>query len=220
MRKSGERYPALAVIVVAAAGMLALPMSLGSAEVFIVGNIDLGDEEMEVGCLLDGWGDPKILTGSGWGDLEGEIRVVWAPGDGDDENWADLTFLLPENFHGSLHNVYLSVLDGVADDSFKVSVWDVTRERWNDIYEFEGQNVGEVDPNWASEEKWNLHAISLTEDRCAGDGEYDFPRGYPIYGESGFTIRITATGAAWDYISTYGQLGVDYAQLEGFGVFL
>lgn len=220
MRKKSDGYPALAVIVVAAAGMLALPMSLGSAEVVVVGFADIGDVDLETGFILDGWGGPKVLTGSGWGGLEGAIRVVWAPGEDADENWAEITFPMPENFHGSLQTIYLRVLDGVADDSFKVSVCDTTRGIWNDIFYYAGQNAGAVDPNWAAVEVWKTHVVSLTDDRCIGDGEYDFPRGYPIYGESGFTIRITAMGAQWDYFASYGQLGVDWAQLEGNGVTL
>ncbi len=217
MRKRSEGYPALAVIVVVAAGMLALPMSLGSAEVFLVGDVDVGDTESEAGYVLTGWGDPLEVTGSSWGGLEDDLRVVWAPGG--DENWAEITFLMPENFHGSLHTIYMDVLDGVADDSFTVSVWDATKGVWNEIFYYASHNLGATDPVWGIE-VWNPHTISLTEDKCLGDGYFDFPRGYPIYGDSGFTIRITATGAQWDYFSTYGQLGVDRVNLEGNGILL
>lgn len=207
----------MAAIVVVAAGMLALPASLGNAVFVVVGYADIGDPEMPFAS--NGWGYTLAdMDGTdGWGKHVGDLGVVWGKS-ADDENWATVTFPMPDNFCGSLQSLRIKALDGVADDSFKVSVWDTTREMWNDIFEYTAKNVGAVEPNWAGGEEWIVHEISLTDDKCVGDGEYDFPRGYPIYDGEGFTVKITALGQKWTMFSSFGQLGVDWIELGGYGV--
>jgi len=86
-----------------------------------------------------------------------------------------------------LDELVIDVLDGIADDSFDVYV-DGTL-----VYSYtNGDPIN--DP-----EVWHIHNIPL--------GQFMIP----CYGTH--TVKIDATGPAWDSWSTYGQLGVDNIEL-------
>jgi hypothetical protein len=57
---------------------------------------------------------------------------VWAATNDipDDEDWATVTLSMSETFHGSAQYVSMNVLDGQADDSFSVSVYNPEILEW------------------------------------------------------------------------------------------
>lgn len=86
-----------------------------------------------------------------------------------------------------LEHLEVDVLDGIADDSFDVYVDDVL------VYSYSnGEPVN--DP-----EVWHVHNVDLTGFMI------------PCYGTH--TVKIDATGPAWQHHGTYGQLGVNEISL-------
>ncbi len=146
-------------------------------------------------------------TESGWGGLgDGTCRVVWFSGD---ENWATVTFDLPEGFTGAIQYLKMCVLDGQADDSFEVYLMDGQYGTWARVYEYAADSL--TDPEGAAEQ-WIDHTVYFVDidtGLCA-------THGCCWYGD-GVQIKIVATGDAWAGFDTYGQLGVDSIELFGSG---
>jgi len=113
------------------------------------------------------------LTGS----FEYEIEVV---------QWDEFGYY--QNFYESLDQLSLSVLDGIADDSFDVYVDNIL------VYSYtNGEPIN--DP-----EIFHTHDIDLTP--------------YAIPSTGTHTVKIDATGVKWASFDTYGQLAVDEITLS------
>ncbi len=82
--------------------------------------VDLGTDAGEAGVTLNGWG-PQTTPADGTygypdaGSYDGAFRLVWVPGG--DENWAEITF------SQAINAVNIRYLDGLADDSFDINVY-------------------------------------------------------------------------------------------------
>jgi len=82
--------------------------------------VDLGTDTGEAGVTLNGWG-PQTTPADGTygypdaGSYDGAFRLVWVPGG--DENWAEITF------SKAINAVNIRYLDGLADDSFDINVY-------------------------------------------------------------------------------------------------
>jgi hypothetical protein len=164
--------------------------------------IDIG-----TGDGLDGtmeWGaDEPTYSGGSYGNCAsqcsgGTSRVVWGPLNWpagtvvDDTNYA-LLYLTWNPADGKARHIQLSVLDGIADDSFNVYVQNPGGD-WALVYHYDS------DPSTA--EYWVTHDI------------YSFPAGKGQGNE--IHLKIEATGAPWSGINRYGQLAVDWIEVWGF----
>ena len=147
--------------------------------------VDIGDPGSETGHKLKGWGPIEPATSHGhYGGVD-DARVTWEPGAPDTKHArsASFTFKVPKGFKPT--QIRLSVLDGLADDSFAVRVNST-------VY----THAGEMDGH----EDWHTHTIDMRN---------------PCSGSCRIKVVIQATGPAWDLFDTYGQLAVDWVELLG-----
>jgi hypothetical protein len=163
--------------------------------------VDIGDANTETTHNLEGWGPIEPDThGGGWGGIatdssspDKKTRVAWfKPAEGTDLRSASFTL----NAGTSSENLLkLKVLDGVGDDSFAVYVNN------SFIYSYMGKN------NPASG-GYNLFGDA------AGTGEtWHIHQLYVPYSAE-LKISVVSTAPAWTYFDTYGQLAVDWAELN------
>jgi hypothetical protein len=100
--------------------------------------VDLGNlaSEAAAGVSLNGWSDPMSPTSGYGGGAGNPFRMVWAPNEywpdyhypaSSDQNWADITFPT------AIDAVKLRFLNGQADDSFDIDVYNGTGELWAHI---------------------------------------------------------------------------------------
>ncbi|MDD1654638.1 MAG: hypothetical protein LUO91_02890 [Methanomicrobiales archaeon] len=150
--------------------------------------VDIGDTGSETGHSLNGWGPIEPLTSGGtWGGID-DARATWIKGDG-----RGASFTLDAGA-GSDHELILRVLDGQADDSFMVFV------NGDPVYQYTAKNSPKPgDGNYfgdppGPQELWRDHRIYVS-------------------GTGTLTISIAAMGDAWSGFDTYGQLGVDRADI-------
>ncbi len=147
--------------------------------------IDIGDPGSETGHKLKGWGPIEPATSLGnYGGVD-DARVTWEPGAPDTKHARSASFMfkVPKGFKAT--QIKLSVLDGLADDSFIVRVNST-------VYEYPGLIN--------KEENWIEHTINLRN---------------PCSGSCRIKVVIQATGPAWEFFDDYGQLAVDWVELMG-----
>jgi len=169
-------------------GLGGVGMTLFTRSANPVDGVDIGDTGSEAGHSLNGWGPVEPTTSGGtWGGID-DARATWVKGDG---RGASFTMNAGTS---SQNELVLRMLDGQADDSFMVFV------NGNPVYQYTGKNSPHPgdgnyfgDPS-GSDELWHDHRIYV-----AGSGT--------------LTISVAAMGAAWSGFDTYGQLGVDQADL-------
>lgn len=161
--------------------------------VFAVGagtwNVNIGDptSEGQSGISMSGWGVIEPAThGGGWGGAN-DCRVIWensAPGvQGEAECAASISYLYTECVYPTTLN--LSSLDGQAtDDGYEVWVDGILVYTYLDVQ---------------CPETWFPISIDLTQ--------------FPLPNSQIHTVEFVATGVAWQYFSTYGQVGIDYVEL-------
>lgn len=215
---STARRSRLSFVAVPAVLAVAVMMLLSGSSVATWGlevcAVDVGNEASEDGVPMVGWGPVVAKEGDGsWGNLDGDCRVVWASDEAEDENWATVTFEMPDGFRGACHYVSMMVLDGQAEDSFEVLVYNPLLLEWTFVYAYEAGSL--KDPE-GDDEQWIEHTMWL------GDYIDDVwtcmvPHGHTYYLEGGFQIMIVATGPQWSGFGTYGQLAVDWISLCGSG---
>ena len=116
------------------------------------------------------------------GEFIGKVGVIQWNDMCDDEETAGQDFLKTLSLH---------VLDGIADDSFKVYVDDIL------VYTYVDHDP-ENDP-----EMWRTHIIDLTS--------------YGIPQTNSNTVKIDATGPKWSGFNKYGQLAVNTITLSRTG---
>ena len=147
-----------------------------------------------------GWGPEEPAThGGNWGGIVSDsdspdrsCRVVWYYNPEDPDTLNAMVTLFPNA--GSFRYMVIRVLDGIADDSFRV--WLLGRNgTFKEIYSYQ------ADPS--SEEYWVEHVI-----------ETPYPYA-SLYNHKPLRIIIEATGQPWDSFETYGQLAVDWIELWG-----
>jgi len=214
------RLPAFSVLASLIAFFMIMPVGFNSA----VSNARL--DRVDIGSLdgydganpwgMVGWGPVEPKThGGAWGDIAAEkadCRVVWSPhydsADYTDENWAAVTMWIPAEFQGSIQCIKMRVLDGQADDSFEVSVFDPCDGVDEVVYTYT------ADPS--TSEDWIVHTIWIPVDE---DGRCVIPHGAPVYATSGFQMTIKALGSAddWTYFDPFGMLAIDWIELYGNG---
>lgn len=207
--------PALSAGIVICVAALMLPSFLGiAANGLQLAAVDIGDGDDELAYIDEStWGPIWEDTGDSWGELgEGNCRVVWAPG-GDDRD-AYITFPMPDGFRGSIQYMVMTVLDGMADDSFTVEAYDPATLLWVPIYQYTAVMYDDSDGDGLDNvETWIDHVVyfvDITTWVC-------MTHGCCWYYAEGLQVRITATGDPWLYFGTYGQLGVDSILLFGNG---
>ncbi|MCU0859437.1 MAG: hypothetical protein MUE55_02480 [Thermoplasmata archaeon] len=209
VREKRGRLPAFTAVAAIVAAAMMLPATMGTATTdLLLQGVDIGDVASEDLLVdMEGWGPVVSDTGDNWGGLgDGDCRVVWCA---NDENWATVTFAMPEGFTGSIQYLNMRVLDGQADDSFEVYLYDPQYDSWARVYEYTADTL--TDPDGASEQ-WIVHTVyfvDLDTGLCA-------THGCCWYGD-GVIVKIVATGDAWGGFETYGQLGVDWIDLIGSG---
>lgn len=115
------------------------------------------------------------------GEFSGKVGVI---------QWNDMCDDQQPGGQDFLKTLSLHVLDGIADDSFKVYVDDIL------VYTYVDHDP-ENDP-----EMWRTHIIDLTP--------YEIP-----YDSIINTVKIDATGPKWSGFNTYGQLAVNTITLSG-----
>lgn len=216
LRRRGA-LPAVSAAVVACVAVMVLPSFFGTAyTLYPLCFVDIGDSDTDLAYIdEDTWGPVVENTGSNWGGLgEDNCRVVWASED--DAPDAYVTLQLPVDFRGSIQYMEMSVLDGQADDSFTVEVydplWDDGAGAWVLIYDYSSAFVDENDDG-VDDEIWVTHTVyfvDLVSWVCV-------THGCCWYLENGLELRITATGPPWSGINMFGQLGVDWIELFGYG---
>ena len=169
-------------------GLGGVGMTLFTRNTNPVDGVDIGDTTSETGHSLNGWGPIEPLNSGGtWGGID-DARATWVKGDG-----RGASFTMNAGT-GTQHELVLRVLDGQADDSFMVFV------NGNPVYQYTAKNSPKPgdgnyfgDPS-GSEELWRDHRIYVS-------------------GTGTLTISVAAMGDAWSGFDTYGQLGVDRADL-------
>jgi hypothetical protein len=121
----------------------------------------------------------------GWGGRGEERAVVAGPQATND----DLAYCTFEGLTAKARHIELEVLDGLANDSFKVYVKNPAGI-WVEVYSYADQYATEI---------WVTHHI------------YSFPAGK---GQGNTVeIMIELTGPHWSGFSTFGQLAVDYIKI-------
>lgn len=183
------------VLVVLAALLLASAAYAGPPVPQMLASIDIG-----TGDGLNGtteWGEVEpTYSGGSYGNCAslcrtGTSRVVWGPGKApDNTNHAFIRLTWTEM--GKARHIKLSVLDGIADDSFNVYVQNPGGD-WALVYSYTDQYTTET---------WITHDI------------YSFPAGKGQGAE--IYMKIEATGAQWSGFNQYGQLAVDWIEAWGF----
>lgn len=133
----------------------------------------------------------KPEQAGGWGGEYGEGAVTAYPGDNDDAGYVTL-----DTPKGAAKAIRIRHLDGLADDSFDVSVKDV-----HGNYVFVGSYADQ-----SATEKWEVTTFVL-------------PNGETLQLDRGGTIevKIKLTGAHWSGFDTWGQLAIDKVDLLGRG---
>ncbi|MDD1653597.1 MAG: hypothetical protein LUQ64_03535, partial [Methanomicrobiales archaeon] len=169
-------------------GFGGVEMTLFTRSASPVDSVDIGDTGSEAGNSLSGWGPIEPATSGGiWGGID-DARATWVKGDS-----RGASFTLDAGTSAQ-NELILRVLDGQADDSFMVFV------NGDPVYQYTAKNSplpgdGNYfgDPS-GPEELWRDHRIYV-----AGSGT--------------LTISVAAMGDEWSGFDTYGQLGVDRADL-------
>jgi hypothetical protein len=179
--------------------------------------VNIGDPASETGHNLEGWGPIEPQTNGGnWGQIASEAtstdcqlavgencdaacRVVYSgnnPTEPDHPSLVGRSAYLVLNKHDNgwgPKKVSLRVLDGVANDDFIVFIKD-NKNQWVEAYEYIS------DPS--TTEEWKVHEFALPINTWANK---------PI------EMKILATGNNWSLFDSYGQLGIDWVKLYGFG---
>jgi len=194
-------------------------LSIGTALALTTDFLQIGDATSE-DARISGFGPIEPDThGGNWGGMvsslelspsDNKCRVAWegTEGDTNEGRSAHITLDNPEKPCWKNSNkmcakpaktLILRVLDGQADDNFMVFAEcgekpKTCKDPTFLIYEYDGKNTG-------VKEEWKTHEIDMA-------GVPNWCRVKPM------TFRIMATGNAWADRSTYGQLAIDYAELE------
>jgi hypothetical protein len=198
MQKSRRRLFTIAGALMAAILLFSLVPTValagGSGTTEELDYVDIGDPGSEVGHLLLGWGPVEPATSGGnYGGVD-DCRVTWEPGRPDRRIFRAASFLMTVPCGYQATKLELTVLDGLADDSFKVYVG------FKKVYSYTGEQTGTED--------WITHEIELNS-RCSPC------RTCRCFRPSRILVTIIATGPAWSSFDTYGQLAVDEARLLG-----
>jgi hypothetical protein len=172
--------------------MVAAAPSAGAST--LADSVDFGTPSSESGHSLVGWGpiEPTTSTG-GWGNIVADplspdklCRPTWAPDESDlpDESWARFTLSTATGM--TAQTLKLRVLDGVGNDTFEVKVNDNLVLTYTD-----------VEPTWDDPETWTIYTFNISGLGLSG----------------ALTIEINSLADKWTSWDTYGQLGVDWAEL-------
>lgn len=176
--------------------------------------LQLGNATSETGHNAVGFGPEEPTThGGNWGGIattsdplsDKLVKVVWAGNEPDHfaERGAEFTMRVPQKCGGCYmcdwyktvaKSLKLRVLDGVANDDFIV-LWKDPTNNWQLLY------VYVSDPSTA--EVWKDVTVDLST--------------IPVFMRNRgkeLTFKVVATGNAWQYFSTYGQVALDYVSLE------
>lgn len=176
--------------------------------------LQIGNATDEAAHNAAGFGPEEPLThGGNWGAIastadplsDKKVKVVWANTEPDhfEERGAQFTMRVPKYCNGCYlcdwyktvaNKLKLRVLDGIANDDFIV-LWKNPQGSWQLLY------VYVSDP--ATNEYWKDVPVDLST----------IPTDLRKRGKE-LTFKIVATGNAWQYFSTYGQVGFDYMSLE------
>ncbi len=177
-----------------------VPVTLFTGTLNPLQALDIGDGQSENGYNLQGWGPVEPDTHGGtWGGIatdpqspDKKTRVArYKPTRETDDPSAGFSLDAGASTGNLLQ---LRVLDGIADDSFDLSMNNKL------FYSYMGKNNPEsggfnlFGDNAGPIESWHIHQIFV-----------------PYADE--LNITVTATGAAWPGFDTYGQLAVDWAKL-------
>ena len=128
--------------------------------------VDLGTPAGEAGYTIIDWGPVQPTTSGGnWGNLATDIqswdnlcRTVWSSGNA---NWASITF------NAKIIAVEIRHLDGIADDSFDVSV---DGSNWGSYADVGSTEVWKIDA--FSGKPGNTLTITATGPQWSGFGTY------------------------------------------------
>ncbi len=166
----------------------------------LLGRVDFAttDSECVVDALdadLDSWG-PTTAGGNYGGNQPGSC-VVWESGENETPE-AIITFPKVE---GSVRTVSFDHLDGIADDSFIVSVLH-PRGEWIEIGSY-----ADVDPA-NDPETWHNAEFELIDSRG---------HGFSLGGGKNITVKFEAIGKQWSSRDHWGQLAIDYVEFWGNG---
>ena len=187
--------------------VLVLTLPATKAETDILRDmVDIGDVSSEAGHNLLSWGPIEPDThGGDWGGIatdpespDKKCRLTYDKGGGDTDPAAYVT-LWPTG-KGSIQYIKVRVMDGIADDSFKVYVRHPRTGMWIEVYFYSSDVVNTV-------EYWIVHTISLSD-----SGVSLVPQGIKAY-KNGFAVKIEATAVpttwpallAVDWIKVYGN---------------
>jgi hypothetical protein len=186
--------------------LLLFAMSTSMAEENIeLDTVDIGEDEDEE-YYLSGWGPPEPKShGGNWGGIESigsesidkKCRVVYFENysEEDPDLASAVVTLYPHS--GSSRKIIMRVLDGIADDSFKVSVMG-KHGNWVEIGSYNADND-------ATNEFWMEHEFEIPVK--------EIKAGRPLQ----VKIEATETSPKWWGFNTYGQLAVDWIELWGNG---
>jgi hypothetical protein len=148
--------------------------------------VDIGDpaSETQTGVAISGWGpvEPSTNGGNWGGQPPDNCRVVYDP---QGTTSATVTY----SHQSCVYPTCLewNALDGVADDSYTVSVDGVIVYTYTDTEPIN-------DP-----EAWGVKGVDLTQFQLKNDIQH--------------VVEFVATGQQWDYFVTYGQVAIDYVTL-------
>ena len=180
---------------------LVTPTSMAEQDI-VLDVIDLGDD-LESYDEHDGigWGPVEPDEHGGfWGDIANDpesidrtCRVIWYNESPTDDRSALIT-LFPHP--GSTRGIVLRVLDGVADDSFTISVLG-KRGNFFEVFSYTDE------PPINDPETWYVYDIDIPVNQIKA--------GRPLI------VKIRADGDQWSGFNTYGQVAVDWIELWGNG---
>ena len=177
----------LTIVTLLALFAVAVTPSIASATTGCQGiKVDIGDptSETQTGVAISGWGPVEPLTNGGnWGGQPPDnCRVVW---ESPDATSATVTY----SYQSCVYPTCLewNALDGIADDSYTVSVDGVVVYTYTDTEPINDQ------------EAWGIHSVDLTPFKIKNDIQH--------------VVEFVATGQPWASFDPYGQVAIDYVTL-------
>lgn len=200
------RQKLVLILALAAIAMLGVNPTFSAINVNLDG-VKIGEETLITGQHnLQGWGpqEPRRSGGGGWGEALIEFgtldacRTMFAGGESDDETGRSAYVTLDGK--GSARTIWITHLDGIADDSF-----DVYAQREGEAWIYIGSYAWSGDTaEWWETTDFDLYAAFSAADIGVGLGK-------PL------TVKLVATAPAWDWQHIYGQVGIHEIILVGNG---
>ena len=188
----------LAVVIAVSVALVLMVTPVMAAKNVVLCRVDIGSETASQWAGMSSWGPIEPAThGGNWGGFgaSGEdCRVIWHSVDSD----PSATITLGRGVRpGAAKAIEVRHLDGLADDSFDISVKDV-HGNW--------VQIGSYTWSGNTNEFWVTSTFSLPNGKTL-----QLDRGRDV------EVKLDATGPQWSGFNTYGQVAFDWIELVGNG---